>query len=124
MLRYSFASARKVLMIFAIRFSARARFLSATADSESSYVSILLLLLEEPLDEEIRIYCLFYFPGVTPLQSSSDVKVSSNNYICYFRSALTCFTLDLVSASYSFMRIYSIPSMIYIKTRLENLKGN
>jgi hypothetical protein len=52
-------------MMFAMRFSARTRFLSAAADSESSYVCklLLLLLFEEPLEDEMRICCfLLSFP--------------------------------------------------------------
>ena len=47
-------------MMFAMRFSARTRFLSAAADSESSCVCkllLLLLLFEEPLEDEMRICC-------------------------------------------------------------------
>ena len=68
-------------MMFAMRFSARTRFLSAAADSESSYVcKLLLLLFEEPLEDEIRICCfLLSFPLGEDFLSSSEVKVSSNN---------------------------------------------
>ena len=50
--------------MLAMRFSARTLFLSATADSESSCVcKLLLLLFEEPLEDEMRICCfLLSFP--------------------------------------------------------------